>query len=369
VRLSSSEEWGNPGPGYALSTDGWTDPSDFIDNHSGELVASSSESVDSDGPVGFGQTSTRIDFSGVSGTGEISVKKYSDEPSGSDGISESNVSNQRVVIEDDGDLSFDDNTEVRLAVSGFDGISDPSNIEIYKRAEEGTGSFSALATSVDENGTPGDISDDEVYARTGSFSEFVLASDAEPLPVELARFEGVVESREVILKWQTASETENSGFHVQRRAAGSQSWTRLTFVEGAGTSSTPQEYRYRDSELPYKADSLVYRLKQVDADGSTSLSEPVTVRRAAPEKVQLLGTFPNPARSHATLQYALPQKQEVTLRLYDTLGRRVLTLRQGSVDAGRKQLQIDTSNLSSGTYFLRLTADGAMRTQRLTVVR
>ena len=326
------------------------------------LVASVSATVSSDGIVDFGATGVDIAFTGVNGSGTVTVEKFGDPPENVDGISESNVSSYRHVITADGDLTFGSNTEVQFAVASLEGISDPTNVSIYKRPDVGTGTFNDLSTTYDTNS-------DELLVTTGSFSEFALASNTEPLPVELAQFNGVVEDEEVLLKWQTASETNNSGFYVQRRASSDQDWTRLTFVDGSGTTTTPQTYRHRDSDLPYEPDSLVYRLKQVDADGSTSLSEPVTVRRGPPEKVKLLGTFPNPARSHATLQYALPQKQEVTLRLYDTLGRRVLTLTQGSMEAGREQLQIDTSDLSSGTYFLRLATEGVTRTQRLTVVR
>ena len=107
----------------------------------------------------------------------------------------------------------------------------------------------------------------------------------------------------------------------------------------------------------------------MDADGSTSVSEPITVRRSAPETVQLLGTYPNPARTRATMRFALPQRQRVTVRLFDALGRRVATIMQGRKEEGRHQRQIDTSGLPSGVYFLRLKAGDAIQTQRLSIVR
>ncbi len=89
---------------------------------------------------------------------------------------------------------------------------------------------------------------------------------------------------------------------------------------------------------------------------------------AIPEKVRLT-SFPNPARRRATVEYALPEAREVTLQVYDVLGRRVATLEQGRKKAGRHTARLETGRLSSGVYFGRLEAGGETRTQKITVVR
>jgi hypothetical protein len=190
------------------------------------------------------------------------------------------------------------------------------------------------------------------------------------LPVELAAFSGSLDQDAVQLTWQTASETANAGFHVERHGPNG-GWSRLGFVSGAGTTTEAQTYRFRDADLPYAADSLIYRLRQVDLDGTSVVSDEVTLARAAVDELQLLGTFPNPARTRVTLRYALPQQTETgdaTLQLFDVLGRQV---RQVLVPAraGRHETQLDLSRLASGVYFLRLVAADEVRTQRLTIVR
>ena len=208
------------------------------------------------------------------------------------------------------------------------------------------------------------------------------------LPVELAGFEAQVSGSETVrLQWQTASETGNAGFDIQRlvetdRATGMTSgprsvstkdeedWQTVGSVEGAGTTTKAQSYAFTDEDVPYDADSLTYRLRQVDVDGSVSYSEERTVARGAVDRVRLLSTYPNPVRSRATVRLAIPDgsAQEVTLHLYDVLGRQVRMVRTGA-EAGRHEITLDTSRLPSGMYFLRLTAGGTTKTKQLTVVQ
>jgi surface protein len=198
-----------------------------------------------------------------------------------------------------------------------------------------------------------------------------LSNGSQPLPVELSAFDAQRQTGAVVLTWQTISETGNAGFAVQRRVEGLTSpWKQLTFVEGAGTTTSSQHYRYRDADPPF-ADSLAYRLKQVDLDGTTTLSEEITLTRTTVTDLELLGTYPNPARTRATIRFAVPARAggaDATLQLYDLLGRRVRqVLTPGT--AGRHEQQLDVSGLSSGLYVLRLVAGGEVRTQRITVVR
>ena len=205
-----------------------------------------------------------------------------------------------------------------------------------------------------------------------SLSRWTLGSESDPLPVELAAFEGAETDRGVELTWQTASETRNAGFEVQRRTAATAeaAWNEVGFVESnaeGGTSTEATTYRFADKDLPYAADELEYRLRQVDVDGSETLTDPVEIERAV-EQLELRKTFPNPASGQATVQFAVPGRQDVALRLYDVLGRQVRTVQQGALE-GRQELQVDLSGLPSGTYFVRLRAKDHVRTQRLTVVR
>lgn len=187
------------------------------------------------------------------------------------------------------------------------------------------------------------------------------------IPVELAQFNVQRTSGKVLLTWETASEQNNAGFEVQRRVSGR--WKRVSFVEGAGTTSDPQTYRLLDENLPYEAESIDYRLKQIDTDGTTTFSDTRTLEIGTPDRVALYAPHPNPANGQITLRYALPREADVSIRIYDAMGRKVTTLWHSTENAGRKKIQVSTSDLSSGTYFVRLQAGERLKTRRLTVVR
>jgi predicted outer membrane repeat protein len=229
-------------------------------------------------------------------------------------------------------------------------------------------------TAVPQDVTEDLIGNNRFYNGDGNPGEEVDIGAYEysdtPLPVELAAFDAdVTDDRSVRLQWQTTSETGNSGFRVQRSVSGT-SWSTLGRVEGAGTTDEPQSYRFTDSSVPYASDSLQYRLAQVDVDGTVNVSDPVTVRFGNPDGLELLGSFPNPARSQATIRFAVPEQMtgDVQLELYDLLGRQVKTIPAAEA-SGRVEQTLDVSDLPSGTYLLRLSAGGQTQTQQVTIVR
>jgi hypothetical protein len=210
-----------------------------------------------------------------------------------------------------------------------------------------------------------------IFDRAGgqpasSFAAF--NEESARLPVELAGLTARLDGPSVRLRWQTASETNNAGFHVER-AVDDGAFAPVHFVDGAGTTSAPRAYRFVDAALPVAAERLTYRLRQVDLDGTATLSRTVVVRLGAPERLELHAPFPNPAREAATLRYALPRAGTVQVAVYNVLGQQVATLVDEWAAAGRVEQRLDTSRWASGLYVVRLTAGDEVRTRRLVVVR
>jgi hypothetical protein len=93
-----------------------------------------------------------------------------------------------------------------------------------------------------------------------------------------------------------------------------------------------------------------------------------------PDRLELMGAWPNPTPGAATVGFALPEASDVRLAVYDAVGRRVATLADGRYEAGRHELRWDGRSgaglrLASGLYLVRLEAGAQTRTSRLTVVR
>jgi hypothetical protein len=59
----------------------------------------------------------------------------------------------------------------------------------------------------------------------------------------------------------------------------------------------------------------------------------------------------------------------MAISVYDVLGRRVATVAEGTKQAGRHSATLEAVRMPSGTYFVRMRAEGVQQTRRLTVVR
>jgi hypothetical protein len=192
--------------------------------------------------------------------------------------------------------------------------------------------------------------------------------DESTLPVELANFAAEADGEAVILTWATASETNNAGFEVQHRPPDGSAFSKIHFVDGAGTTTEPRFYRVRVDDLA--AGRHRFRLRQVDTDGSSHTTDPVTVRVAAERALTLQAPAPNPVRHSTRLPFTVRQDGRATAFLYDVLGQRVRILVEGPVQVGREhEIEISARGLSAGTYFVRLRAPTGTRTRRITIVR
>jgi len=332
------------------------------------LGGTGSANVSGGGEFALGDTDVQVNFDGVNGSGRVTAARFNDLPRNVGGVNESNIGPYRLVIVAEDGLTFSANTEVRFDEAAFGGISDPNDITIYSRPIPGTGDFGELTTTFDS-------SEDEIVANTGSFSELIFASDTNPLPVELTGFTATHTDEAVSLQWETASETNNTGFEVQRASGsadaaseGNVSWTSLGFVEGAGTTDEPQSYTFTAEDIA--VGTHAFRLRQVDTDGTESFSEPVEVDVTLNAAYALSNAYPNPIRSAATLDLTVQQTQPVTAAVYDVLGRQVMTLHDGEITANTPtELRLNAEELSSGTYFVRVDGKSFEATRRLTVVR
>ncbi len=201
-----------------------------------------------------------------------------------------------------------------------------------------------------------------VVDDAGNASGLSNTASGSTTPVELAGFTAfVTNARQVLLKWTTASETNNLGFAVERKFSESDNWSEVGFVKGAGTTAEEQSYSFIDA--PDQAGQWFYRLKQVDADGSFEYSDPVNVAIAAPQVFALQQNYPNPFNPTTTISFQIPEnaKGEMVLIIYDMMGRKVRTLVNEPVKTGYYDFKWDGYDdngvlTASGVYLYRLKA-------------
>lgn len=180
------------------------------------------------------------------------------------------------------------------------------------------------------------------------------------VPVELVSFTAEQRNNNIILKWKTATETNNKGFEIQKSVINNSNlkerlWQSIGFVQGNGTTTNICEYTFKDI-IPTTV-SFVYRLKQIDYDGTYKYSNEINAgAMAAPEKYLLSQNYPNPFNPSTSISYKVPVGSFVTLKVYDALGKVVATLVEKELPAGTYEAKIDGSNLASGIYFYKLQA-------------
>lgn len=99
--------------------------------------------------------------------------------------------------------------------------------------------------------------------------------------------------------------------------------------------------------------------------GAVSLSQAVTPTSG----FRLVQNYPNPFNPMTVIGYDLPVDGQVSLKVYDILGREALTLFEGFGKAGYHEVTLDASDLASGLYFYRLTAGSFTDVKKLVVVK
>ncbi|MDH3268743.1 MAG: S8 family peptidase [Ignavibacteria bacterium] len=210
-----------------------------------------------------------------------------------------------------------------------------------------------MQTTAVEKGDPGK---DNRYGagRIDAYQAYLLALAM--IPVELSSFTASANENSVTLNWSTATETNNSGFSVERKTPIDERWIDVGFVPGFGTTAETKSYSFTDANL--SMGSYCYRLKQIDFDGTVEYSNELLAEVSAPKNFALLQNYPNPFNPSTTIEFSIPQTSNVAIEIFNVVGERVASLINQTLDAGFHNINFDASNLPSGTYIYQLKAGG-----------
>jgi hypothetical protein len=239
--------------------------------------------------------------------------------------------------------------------------------------------FYYIITNTDGDGVPDYLEHLEAWDTTllpdGDYTVYVKAVDqydnetTESMAVTidnlqtdivLAAFEAQPDDEGLLLHWQTTGDNP-AGYRLLRSRDG-EAWSVLH-------DRPLQSSGYLDRGAPADVE-LNYRLEALGADGRPVLLGELTARRqpAGGPALDLAEPWPNPARGPVNVLFELPAQTEVVLAVYDTAGRRVATLADGALPAGRHNATWN-AQAAPGLYLLRLETAADTLTRRVVVQR
>ncbi len=173
-----------------------------------------------------------------------------------------------------------------------------------------------------------------------------VAYDVPPcsLPVKLIDFNAVAGNNKVVLKWKASSEINASGYAVEYSSNGT-TWTSIGFLNASNSGGTNQ---YTTTHYQPKTGTNYYRLKITDRDGSFTYSKTSTVNFFGKAG---LAVYPNPVKANLTAELYSAQSEVVQIKIIDVAGR-IIQSKMEQTATGANTFQLNTTNLSKGTYFL-----------------
>lgn len=224
-------------------------------------------------------------------------------------------------------------------------------------------------------GGNGDVFDENNYEQNTSNSIFAgtrgdgyagqSTSSATGLPVALLYFKAHKQPEKVKLTWATATERNAKHFEVQKALEGA--FTTIITEPAQGNSLTQNRYQAFDDE-PHEGHNY-YRLKEVDYDGQTQLSEVVSVYYQ-PATNRQITTYPNPADRYVNIELS-GFEEPVQLTLLSATGRTFLEKEYANSDYNAKIHLTLPENMKKGIYILQIQGkeSGTTAKTKLVVIK
>ncbi|MEY4108259.1 MAG: hypothetical protein RL181_2601, partial [Bacteroidota bacterium] len=127
------------------------------------------------------------------------------------------------------------------------------------------------------------------------------------------------------------------------------SFRKIAEVPGLGDHEGPAHYRFEDA-YPFPGINY-YRLRQIDFNGTETLSDPIRIF-SINTYTDGLRAFPNPCQSVLTVQVPPSLSAKARLRCISWQGKQVASY---PIPAGQRILEINLAGQPSGLYFLQLS--------------
>jgi hypothetical protein len=256
-----------------------------------------------------------------------------------------------------------DSAEVEFTTYGITATADPNDFLLFSRGVGSNGAWSTTRTANAANSTTGVVTFGLVASNF--VNQFTIGANNNPLPVALIYFNADANNADVNLRWATASETDNAGFHIERSLDG-QTFNEIAFVKGNGNSFSQRNYGKLDKDA-FKStgvSKLYYRLVQTDFSGKKEISKTAVVyaRKSVDNAIAI---YPNPFTSEIGIDIDAMNDAQSSITVSDITGKTVLST-SAMLAKGFNSIQTNgLSSLAKGIYFVQITINGEIVTHKL----
>jgi hypothetical protein len=187
------------------------------------------------------------------------------------------------------------------------------------------------------------------------------------LPVELIDFTGNCENTHINLSWSTASEHNNNYFTISRAESNLEFYVIAT-ISGKNTTTVKTDYSYEDFQA--LAGTNYYRISQTDFDGSEKILKTISVDNTCSfAGGQEINSSFNIENHSITISYHFEKNQTMTAEIYNSMGQ-IVQRTETFLNANNRKIEIKLNDAySAGVYFLKLTNDFVMFSDKFIVIK
>ena len=188
------------------------------------------------------------------------------------------------------------------------------------------------------------------------------------LPVSITQFSGTKGNQVNTLNWTTSTEQNNKGFELEKSLDGN-NFSAIGFVPSKGDfgySNITLQYSFVDDKI--NASNNYYRLKQIDIDGKSKLSNIILLKGDRINTIKLSTLYPNPATEDITVSIDAASAEKITLVVTDIYGKQLL-INKFNVEVGTNISTLKVNQLSAGTYIVKMIVDNKSETSTLKFVK
>jgi hypothetical protein len=226
----------------------------------------------------------------------------------------------------------------------------------------------ALRDSLVNNASQADNPDTLIGYGIINLEKVIFKMVGEPV-VLVSSFQAVPLEGKNLIQWVVDLEIANERWLISRKTP-TTPYVEIGQLDGREFGISQEAYSFYDFKIE-GGEYFTYKLSSQFVSGAISVVDTAQIQSIEPTDISLSANFPNPFNSDTKIIFGLSSPQKLSLKIYDITGQLVKTLIDNEVlEARYHHILWDGSNnlnqsVSSGTYYLQLTAEGTQKMMKM----